>query len=112
MVPLGDVAGDHGDLPYDPVSALLLRVDRGLRVLGAAPAVRRNTCLRRVLHAGEHEKEGGKRRRRGPNREKKEGLRTGMLTLGRGSPRNGTAVNALTRRLVTKYVDCPPIPVP
>lgn len=40
VVPLGDAAGDHGDLPDDPVFTLLLRVDRGLRVLGAASTLR------------------------------------------------------------------------
>ena len=52
VVPLGDAAGDHGDLPHHPVFALFLRVDRGLRVLGAASTLRRDAGLRGVIHTG------------------------------------------------------------
>lgn len=38
VVPLGHVAGIHGDLPHDPLSPLLFRLDLGVRVLGTASA--------------------------------------------------------------------------
>lgn len=54
VVSLGDVACDHGDVPDDPVFVVFLRVDRGVRVLGAASTLRRDARLCGVLHPGAH----------------------------------------------------------
>ena len=53
MVPVRDLAGVHGDVPVDPMSSLLLRLDLGLRVLGAAEVVRRDSGVRGVFRSGE-----------------------------------------------------------
>lgn len=39
VVPVRDVAGDHGDVPHDPVSAVLLCLDIGVRVLDTPEAL-------------------------------------------------------------------------